>query len=94
MLQNNISRGPWSSAKIRANVIARTEVKYAQRESSLSAYRTSGRVDRVLLFDARLGNTDADCLDRDNTEVSFQEAQQLSFDEHPNGTLDFAPVVQ
>ena len=93
LLEDKISAGPWSSAKIRANVIARTEVKYAQRESSLSAYRTSGRVDRVLLFDARLGNTDADCMDRDGTEVSFQVAEQLSFDEHPNGSLDFAPVV-
>ena len=93
-LRDNISSGPhWLTAKTRAEVIARTEVKHAQRTSSLSAYRTSGRVDRVLLFDARLGNTDAECHARDNTEVSFREAQELADIEHPNGSLDMAPVI-
>ena len=77
-LRDKVSVGPWSSAEIRAQEIARTEVKYAQRTSSLSAYRNSGRVNRILLFDARLGSSDADCIARDGTEVIFQEAEKLS----------------
>ena len=93
-IRHEIPAGPhYLTAATRARVIARTEVKFAQREASLSSYRSSGRVDRVLLFDNRTSHNDADCMDRDGRVVSFHEAQQYSEIEHPNSTLDFAPVI-
>ena len=59
----------------------------------LSAYRTSGRVASVLVFDDRIGHGDADCVNRHGQTVSFEEARLLTSLEHPNGTLDFAPQV-
>ena len=46
----------------------------------------------LLCFDAQLGPTDADCTERDGQEFNFADAQLLTANEHPNGSLDWAPV--
>jgi hypothetical protein len=88
-----ISRGPWTTAEIRAQIIARTETKYAQNYSSLEAYRASDTVTDVLIFDAQLGPTDEICESLNGETVSLEEALYLMEQEHPNGTRSFAPVV-
>ena len=70
-------------------MIARTETKNAQREAVLDAYQRSGVVQTVIVFDARLGDTDEDCQYWNGQEVSFEQARNLAAAEHPNGT----PVV-
>ncbi len=88
-----VSAGPWTTPEIRAQVIARTETKYAQNYSSLEAYRSSETVSDILIFDAQLGPTDAECEAINGETVSLEEAQRLMESEHPNGTRSFAPVV-
>jgi hypothetical protein len=93
LIREHISAGPWSSTEVRAQVIARTETKYAQNYSSLEAYRASDTVSDVLIFDAQLGPTDAECEALNGETVSLSEAMALMESEHPNGTRSFAPVV-
>jgi hypothetical protein len=92
-IADEIAAGPWSSAEVRARVIARTETKYAQNYSSLEAYRASDTVTDVLIFDAQLGPTDEECEALNGETVSLEEALRLMETEHPNGTRSFAPVV-
>ena len=92
-VRDSVEAGPWRTAAMRAKVIARTETKNAQREAVLGAYQRSGVVQTVLIFDARLGDTDADCEYWNGQEVSFEQARNLAALEHPNGTRDFAPVM-
>jgi len=91
-IRSAISGGPFNDVSYRAALIARTETRYAQSVSSLSAYKTMEGVDQVMILDARLGPTDAECEAMDGQVVSFEEAQKLMDDEHPNGTRDVVPV--
>ena len=98
-IRSGIPAGPfWKSVRTRAEVIARTETKNAQRGSVLQAYKKSGTVEKVRMIDARLGTqrSDADCIARDGQIVSFDEAeeQKASATTHPRCTLDFLPVVR
>lgn len=91
-IRDKVAAGPWSSSKIRAEVIARTETKYAQNVSSLSAYKQADSVGAVQVYDALLGETDDYCMSLDGAIVSFSDADMLANTEHPNGTRDFGPV--
>lgn len=77
----------------RSQLIARTETKVAQNISSVQAYKESPSVLSVTVFDGHLPNSDEDCEARDGTTCSFEEAEQMLAEEHPNGTLSFAPNV-
>lgn len=85
-----VSRGPWSSVGVRSMVIARTETKHAQNVATIAQAREQA-VDAFRVFDARLGPTDVVCESLDGAVVSPDEADQLAFDEHPNGTRSFTP---
>lgn len=89
-IRDDISRGPWSSAEIRARTIARTETKNAQRVSALENAKAQD-VQFFRVFDARLGPTDEYCQSIDGRLVTREQADQLAVDEHPNGTRDFVP---
>lgn len=84
-----VNAGP----EYRAQLISRTETKYAQNQSSLSVYRDADTISAVIAFDARLGDSDEDCMERDGQTFTFDEAEAQLALEHPNGTLSFAPVV-
>lgn len=92
-LAQEIPRGRYLDPRTRAEVIARTETKYAQNYSSLEAYR-SGDITDVMVFDAQLGPTDEECEAINGETVSLEEAMALMESEHPNGTRSFAPVVR
>lgn len=77
----------------RALVIARTETKYAQNVSSIEAYKKSDVVTGLRAFDNQTGYNDEDCTERDGKVYSFAEAENLTAEEHPNGTLSWAPVT-
>ncbi|QJR20644.1 phage portal protein [Pelagibacterium halotolerans] len=87
-----VESGPWASPESRARTIARTETKYAQNVSTLARAKAANVV-QFVVFDGRLGpgRSDADCIARDGTIVSAEEAEAMAADEHPNGTLSFAP---
>lgn len=71
----------------RSELIARTESARALNESQLESYREFD-VKRVTAID---GDDDEVCAERDGQEFDLDEA--LSIEDHPNGTLDWSPVV-
>ncbi len=91
-IREDIPRGPWRDSQTRARVIARTETKYAQNQSTVLRARDMDRVEHMMVFDARRGSTDAVCEALNGRIVTVREAEQLAADEHPNGTRSFSPV--
>lgn len=92
-IESQVAAGPWSTPEIRARVISRTETKYAQNISSIEAYKSIPSVTQIQVVDAQLGETDDFCMSIDGAIVSFEEAESLAIEEHPNGTRSFTPVV-
>jgi hypothetical protein len=77
--------GVWGDA--RAETIARTETALSYNRAALDGYKEF-RVTRVLAYD---GDTDADCAARNGREFDIDDA--FSIADHPNGTLDWSPVI-
>lgn len=71
----------------RAELIARTELMSAYNDASLRTFREFG-ADRVQAQD---GDDDAECAARNGEIYTLDEASAIS--DHPNGTLDWSPVV-
>jgi hypothetical protein len=95
-IRDDVPAGRFRNAgpRYRAQLIARTETKYAQNISSLTVYEASPNVSRLLAFDAQgVGESDADCEARNGRMFTVSEARYELSLEHPNGTLSFAPVV-
>lgn len=91
-IARHIEAGPWGSVETRARTIARTETKYAQNVSTIERAKAAG-VSRFIVFDGRLGpgRSKPDHFARDGSIVTAQEADRMAAEEHPNGTLSFAP---
>jgi len=85
--------GDRAARQYRAEVISRTETKYAQNISSMEIARKSGTFNAMLAFDAQLGPTDEDCMERNGQTYSFDEADVEMEKEHPNGTLSWCPTI-
>lgn len=73
--------------ELRAETVARTETMLAYNEAALRGYREF-RVQQVVAID---GDHDAQCAVRNGATYSIDDA--LSISDHPNGTLDWVPVV-
>lgn len=71
----------------RAELIARTETASVLNTAALDQYREFG-VTRVQAYD---GDDDETCAERDGQIFDIDEAELI--EDHPNGTLDWAPVV-
>lgn len=94
MIREQIPAGPWSSSEVRAEVIARTETKWAQNVSAMEIYRNAENVTGIQIFDARIGDQhDQRCIELDGRTVSVEEAAAIEPLEHPNCSRSFAPVV-
>ncbi|MBA5777465.1 phage portal protein [Stappia sp. F7233] len=91
-IADHVGSGPWSNADTRARTIARTETKYAQNISTIERARAAG-VERFIVFDGRLGpgRSLPSHIARNGSIVTAAQAAQMAQDEHPNGTLSFAP---
>jgi hypothetical protein len=72
---------------LRAETIARTETMLAYNEAALRGYGEFN-VTKVEAID---GDDDDQCAARDGRTYSLDEA--LAISDHPNGTLDWVPVV-
>jgi phage portal protein BeeE len=75
----------WSDA--RAETITRTETALSYNRAALDAYKEFN-VANVIAYD---GDYDEECAARNGREFTVAEA--LDIEDHPNGTLDWAPVV-
>lgn len=71
----------------RAELIARTETALVYNQSALLSFGEFG-VSEVQAID---GDADAECAARDGQVYPIAEA--LAIEDHPNGTLDWAPVI-
>lgn len=71
----------------RAELIGRTESARVLNDSQIESYREFG-VERVRAID---GDDDPECAARNGQEYDLADA--LSIDDHPNGTLDWVPIV-
>jgi SPP1 gp7 family putative phage head morphogenesis protein len=71
----------------RAERIATTELQFAYNAAALDAYRESG-IEQVEAID---GDEDDECAARNGEVMSVEEAEAI--DDHPNGTLDWMPVI-
>jgi HK97 family phage portal protein len=94
-IRGYVEGGPWNSGQTRARVIARTETKYAQNVSTIERAKAGG-VERFVVFDGRLGpgRSDLECMARNNSVVTADQATAMANAEHPNGTLSFAPYFE
>lgn len=94
-IRTYVTEGRYRNAGVqyRAQMIAHTESRYAQNVSALASYQQSQVVGALLVFDAQLGPTDAECEERNGRVISFEEAQEIAATEHPNGTLSFGPWI-
>jgi len=88
----DIEAGPWSSGEIRARLIARTETKFAQNVSTIERARAAG-VGTLIVFDGRLGpgRSLESHIARNGSIVTIEAGLTMADEEHPNGTLSFAP---
>ncbi len=94
-IRGQVGGGPWHDPETRARTIARTETKYAQNVSTVARAQHEG-IERFVVFDGRLGEgrSDPTHIARDGSIVSAAEAEQMATEEHPNGTLSFAPHIE
>ena len=88
LIRDQVGGGPWRSPQTRAKVIARTETKWAQNQSTIEATKASG-VDYVQAVDDQIGHGDAECSARNGMVYPVSEAAGI--EDHPNGTLMWVP---
>lgn len=91
-IADKIDGGPWNTPEVRAEIIARTETKYAQNISTIERARAAG-VETLIVFDGRLGpgRSLESHMARNGSIVTIAEGFVMADAEHPNGTLSFAP---
>jgi hypothetical protein len=75
-------------SELRAETIARTEMRVAQNAAQIDGFSALG-VEMVEMLD---GDEDAACAARNGRIVTMEEAEAHMAAEHPNGTLTFAPA--
>lgn len=92
-IRDEIPKGPWANSQIRSDIIAKTETKFAQNTSAIANYKASGVVTGLQAFDNLVGYNDEDCMARDGKVFSFEDAELETANEHPNGTLTWAPYT-
>jgi len=80
-----------AGAGYRSQLLARTETANAQRQIALASYKAHPEVMNVELLDGLLASSDPECVARCGEVVSFEEAESIAADEHPQGTLQFLP---
>jgi len=88
-----LAAGDKAAIQYRAEVISRTETKYAQNVSTLEISRGSGTFNAMLAFDSQLGSFDAECDARNGQTYTFDQAELETEKEHPSGTLSWSPVI-
>lgn len=89
-IRDALPRGRWLSIDTRAEILVRTESRYAMNLAAAGYARDQGL--RMLVLDAQLGPTDEVCEARVGWIVTPAQAEQLAATEHPNGTFAAIPM--
>jgi HK97 family phage portal protein len=91
-IREQVPSGPFVNAgpAYRSQLISRTETNWAMNTSAIASYRENDNVTGCIAMD---GSGDPECAERNGKEYSFDDAQDELEQEHPNGTLTFAPVI-
>lgn len=94
-IASKVQGGPWQDPHTRARTIARTETKFAQNISTIERARAAG-VTHMIVFDGRLGpgRSLPSHIARHGSVVTVPDALIMAEQEHPNGTLSFAPSFE
>jgi len=74
-------------SELRAETIARTESMFAYNDAALGSYQEMG----VEMVEAVDGDEDTECAERNGQVFTVEEAS--SIEDHPNGTLDWIPLI-
>ena len=82
-----LDNGAQAFDELRAETIARTELMDAYNAAALGTYKDVG-LSEVQAID---GDQDEECADRDGRIFSIADAYDIQ--DHPNGTLDWVPVI-
>lgn len=94
-IQSQVPSGRFAHAgsRYRAKLIARSETLHASRVSTFQVYRSAEHVTSLIAYDALLGDTDDECIERDGQEHTFEEAEFAMVTTHPQCTLNWGPNV-
>jgi hypothetical protein len=94
-IENQVPAGRFVNAgsRYRAKLIARSETLHASRVSTFEVYRSAEHVTSLIAYDALLGDTDDECIERDGQEYTFEEAYVEMANTHPQCTLNWGPNV-
>lgn len=90
-ISEHVEGGPWTTAAIRAQVIARTEGAHAANFSTLEVARNMPETDHVQVFDNRSGTNDEACERADGAIITLEQAESIGL-AHPNCTRGFVPI--
>ena len=89
-IEQRVAAGRWSTPRVRAQVIARTEVRVAQNEACLVTAHTAADVSKVRVYD---GTAHEPCASA-NGVYTINEAAVMPRVAHPNCTRTFIPLVE
>lgn len=94
-IQSQVPAGRFTTAgpKYRAKLIARSETLHASRVSTFEVYRSAEFVTSLIAYDALLGDTDDECIERDGKIFPFEEAEAEMVKTHPQCTLNWGPNI-
>lgn len=87
-----VEAGPSDNPLARSRRIARTETAYAANIATIERAKAAG-VTSFIVYDGLLGpgRSLLSHMARNGSIVTAEQALQMAEDEHPNGTLNFAP---
>lgn len=90
-----LAAGDKAARQYRAEVISRTETKYAQNVSTIEVAKGTDTFNAILVTDGVYGPPRSGEIDIESNGqiVSFDDAQRVADDEHPNGTMSLTPVI-
>lgn len=91
-ISDMVEEGPNTSPLMRARRIARTETAYAQNVATIERAQAAG-VTSLVVYDGLLGpgRSSDEHMARNGSIVDIEQALVMADEEHPNGTLSFAP---
>ena len=92
-IRDRVPRGRFRDPRTRARLIARTEIKFAENKATIEYARSSDGVVMLRARDNQTGYNDEECTDRDGRIFTPMDAERQLVREHPNGTLEFEPII-
>ena len=93
LIRDKVPKGRYKSARTRADIIARTETRYAQNIAAHEAGKEAGATG-YRVIDGQMATSDDYCISVNGITIRPNEVERFAAEEHPNGTRDFVPLFQ